>query len=163
VSEQRRALLLPQEVKELGTEEAIVFYEGLRPIRCRKIRYFADARFRQRLVPPPSAAVPKGNPRPFPATEPPAGAEADPIPRQSAAPQETASGGAQAVQEEFVIRDGTPSDIDREESLTVEDFAADISTAIPQTDRAVPDAEMEAVAKEFLATLKKQPEARNGR
>ena len=39
VSEQRRALLLPQEVKELGAEEAIMFYEGLRPIRCQKIRY----------------------------------------------------------------------------------------------------------------------------
>ena len=49
VSEQRRALLLPQEVKELGPDEAIVFLEGLRPIRCRKIRYFEDRRFRARL------------------------------------------------------------------------------------------------------------------
>ena len=31
VSEQRRSLLLPQEVKELGQEHAIIFYEGLRP------------------------------------------------------------------------------------------------------------------------------------
>ena len=64
VSEQRRALLLPQEVKELGTEEAIIFYEGLRPIRCRKIRYFEDARFRARLLPPPPVA---GVLRQFPA------------------------------------------------------------------------------------------------
>src|SRR5882762_3274149 len=60
VSEQRRPLLLPQEVKELGSEEAIVFGEGLRPIRCRKIRYFADRRFRKRLRPPPASAVPGG-------------------------------------------------------------------------------------------------------
>ena len=58
VSEQRRALLLPQEVKELGAEEAIIFYEGLRPIRCRKIRYFQDRRFKARLMPPPEHATP---------------------------------------------------------------------------------------------------------
>jgi type IV secretion system protein VirD4 len=59
-SEQRRALLLPQEVKELGREEAIVFCEGLRPIRCQKIRYFADRRFRSRLLPAPEKPVPHG-------------------------------------------------------------------------------------------------------
>src|SRR3989440_5532816 len=53
VSEQRRALLLPQEVKALGPEEAIIFYEGLRPIRGRKIRYYQDRRFIARLLPPP--------------------------------------------------------------------------------------------------------------
>ena len=41
-------------------EEAIVFYEGLRPIRCRKIRYFADRRFRKRLLPPPAVPLPPG-------------------------------------------------------------------------------------------------------
>src|SRR6202041_445859 len=58
VSEQRRALLLPQEVKALGAEEAIIFYEGLRPIRCKKIRYFQDHRFTTRLMPPPERAAP---------------------------------------------------------------------------------------------------------
>ena len=57
VSEQRRALLLPQEVKELGNEESLILYEGLRPIRCRKIRYFRDRSFQARLMPPPSAPV----------------------------------------------------------------------------------------------------------
>ena len=52
ISEQRRALLLPQEVKALGNDHAIIFYEGLRPIRCKKIRYFQDKRFAQRLLPP---------------------------------------------------------------------------------------------------------------
>ena len=46
-SEQRRPLLLPQEVQTLGSDDAIIFYEGLRPIRCKKIRYFADRRFRR--------------------------------------------------------------------------------------------------------------------
>ena len=52
-SEQRRPLLLPQEVKELPPDQAIIFYEGLRPIRCRKIRYYADRIFKKRLRPPP--------------------------------------------------------------------------------------------------------------
>ena len=51
VSEQARALLLPQEVKEIGNDNALIFYEGLRPIRCKKIRYYADRRFRARLLP----------------------------------------------------------------------------------------------------------------
>lgn len=52
-SEQRRPLLLPQEVKELPPDQAIIFYEGLRPIRCRKIRYYADRIFKKRLRAPP--------------------------------------------------------------------------------------------------------------
>jgi type IV secretion system protein VirD4 len=168
VSEQRRALLLPQEVKELGTEEAIVFYEGLRPIRCRKIRYFADARFRQRLLPPPAAPVPRGNvglPPPVAAAEePPAVAETAPIRTRPAQTPEARSGGTRTVQEQIVIRDGTPSDIDREESLTLDDFAADFSKLqFPQKEGPLPHAEVDAVAKQFLDTLKGQPEVRDGR
>ncbi len=59
VSQQARALLLPQEAKEIGTDNALIFYEGLRPIRCQKIRYYADRRFRPRLLlPPPRHATP---------------------------------------------------------------------------------------------------------
>ena len=50
-SEQRRALLLPQEVKTLGPDHALIFCEGLLPIRCRKIRYFQERRFKVRLFP----------------------------------------------------------------------------------------------------------------
>jgi hypothetical protein len=45
-------------VKELGADQALIFYEGLRPVKCQKIRYFADARFRARLLPPPPRAIP---------------------------------------------------------------------------------------------------------
>ncbi len=54
VSEHARALLLPQEVKEIGIHAALIFYENVRPIRCTKIRYYADRRFKRRLLPPPS-------------------------------------------------------------------------------------------------------------
>lgn len=53
ISDQRRALLLPQEVKEIGTDHAIIFYEGLRPILNHKIRYFEDERFKARRARPP--------------------------------------------------------------------------------------------------------------
>jgi type IV secretion system protein VirD4 len=58
VSEQKRPLLLPQEVKELGKNHEILFYEGVRPILARKNRYYRDPLFRKRLFPPPKSSVP---------------------------------------------------------------------------------------------------------
>jgi type IV secretion system protein VirD4 len=57
VSEQKRALLLPQEVKELGRDNELVLYEGLRPILAKKNRYYQDPFFKKRLFPPPARAV----------------------------------------------------------------------------------------------------------
>ena len=57
ISEQARRLLLPQEVKELGPDRMILFYEGLRPVLARRIFYFRDRFFAARELPPPS--VPK--------------------------------------------------------------------------------------------------------
>jgi type IV secretion system protein VirD4 len=51
ISEQKRPLLLPQEIKELGRDREILICEGLRPILARKNRYFQDRRLRARLVP----------------------------------------------------------------------------------------------------------------
>ena len=56
--EERRALMLPQELKSLGKDKEIILYEGLaQPILCEKIRYFEDPYFKQRLL--PSAPVPE--------------------------------------------------------------------------------------------------------
>ena len=52
-SEQRRALLLPQEFKELGRERLVVICENCKPILAEKIRYFSDKAFKSRLVPAP--------------------------------------------------------------------------------------------------------------
>jgi len=54
ISDQRRELLLPHEVKEIGTDQAISFYERLRPILSHTIRYFEDRRFKARLARPPA-------------------------------------------------------------------------------------------------------------
>ena len=54
VSDQRRALLLPQEIKEIGQWKEIVMLENTKPILCEKIRYFDDPIFTGRLFPPPA-------------------------------------------------------------------------------------------------------------
>ena len=141
VSDQRRALLLPQEVKALGNEQAIVFYEGLRPIRCRKIRYFEDPRFTRRLLPAPEvpqqkaaeAQTPSGNP-----------------PSARTAPSEA----VRAV--ETVERDATAEDIERIESLTLEDFAADFSAVELPAEGRMSEDQMKDAVESFLETLRER-------
>ena len=48
-SDQRRALLLPQEFKELGPERLVVIFENCKPILGEKIRYHRDKVFKERL------------------------------------------------------------------------------------------------------------------
>lgn len=52
-SEQRRALLLPQEFKELGSERMVVILENCKPILGKKIRYHRDKAFTSRLLKAP--------------------------------------------------------------------------------------------------------------
>ena len=47
-SDQRRALMLPQEIRELGTDNEIVTLENTKPILCKKIRYYKDPEFTKR-------------------------------------------------------------------------------------------------------------------
>ncbi|MBS1943310.1 MAG: type IV secretory system conjugative DNA transfer family protein [Bacteroidetes bacterium] len=49
VSDQRRALLLPQEITSLGQDAELVALENVLPIKAKKVRYFADAKFMDRL------------------------------------------------------------------------------------------------------------------
>ena len=155
LSQQRRALLLPQEVKELGTEEAIVFYEGLRPIRCRKIRYFTDPRFRKRLLPPPPAPLPPGRTAPVSppaACEPPSAGSCN----EALGTPDTATAAAQPRKEDVVIREGTVEDIERIESLTLEDFATDFSKVrIPDKEGSLSDGEMKVAVDTFLSSIER--------
>lgn len=48
VSDQKRALMLPQELKELGQWTEIVSLENCKPIKCDKIKYFEDPDFTSR-------------------------------------------------------------------------------------------------------------------
>lgn len=52
-SEERRALMLPQELKAMGPDKQIIFCEGLaHPALCEKIRYFKDKWFKDRVKTP---------------------------------------------------------------------------------------------------------------
>lgn len=44
-SEERRALFLPQEIKELPQDDELIFFEGCKPIRAKKNWFFKDKSF----------------------------------------------------------------------------------------------------------------------
>lgn len=157
VSEQRRALLLPQEVKSLGSGEAIIFYEGLRPIRCKKIRYFDDHRFKARLLPPPVRAAPLYI---APGTAPIESArwiaekdsETGAIMSAAAELHSMPSGGS-------TVREATAEDLERLESLKLEDFAADFSKVdIPDKAEGerMTSEELHRAVDSFLATIRER-------
>jgi type IV secretion system protein VirD4 len=75
-SDQRRALMLPQELMQLSDKALIVLKAGLSPTRGRKLVYYRDRRFTDRLrppPPPPAATAPRAPtpppPEPLPLTE----------------------------------------------------------------------------------------------
>ncbi len=55
--ETARPLLTPGEVMQLPTDEAVVMVSSVAPIKAKKLRYFADANFKQRVLPPPAVAA----------------------------------------------------------------------------------------------------------
>ena len=146
VSEQRRALLLPQEVKEIGTEQAVVSYEGLRPIRCRKIRYFSDRRFSARLLPPPEVPSPNWT------------ADREEIPaetlRSPAPPGPASKSSTETEGDPYVIRDATAADVERIDELGLEDYHVDFSElAVPDHEGPATTEELEAMKVSFLGTI----------
>lgn len=51
-SDERRALLLPQELKAMGDDKQILLVEGMaHPVMSDKIRYFKESAFKERLLP----------------------------------------------------------------------------------------------------------------
>ena len=150
VSDQRRALLLPQEVKELGPDEAIIFLEGVRPIRCRKIRYFEDRRFRARLLAPPVLAPGIA----------PISRETPPADFASTRVDRSLSGTADAAP---TTRAATIEDLDHMEKLTLDDFETDFSRVeMPVTEpgERLTEQELGAAVEDFLASLKGEERTR---
>jgi type IV secretion system protein VirD4 len=60
VSEHRRALMLPQELKLLPKSKAFILGTGFPPVIADKLIYFDDRAFLQRLLPAPVQSIPKG-------------------------------------------------------------------------------------------------------
>ncbi|WP_420177233.1 conjugal transfer protein TraG [Kerstersia gyiorum] len=55
--ETARPLLTPGEVMQLPPDEAVVMVSSLPPIKTKKLRYYADANFKQRVFSPPALAA----------------------------------------------------------------------------------------------------------
>jgi type IV secretion system protein VirD4 len=53
-SEQVRPLLTPGQVRELPDDTQLIFVNGCKPIRCRKVRYYEEPPFTARLRDPPT-------------------------------------------------------------------------------------------------------------
>jgi len=53
-SDQRRALMLPQELVLTKYEDEYLLKGGIRPIQAKKILYYKDPVFKKRLLPPPA-------------------------------------------------------------------------------------------------------------
>ena len=54
--ETARPLLTPGEVMQLPPDDAVVMVSSMAPIKARKLRCYADANFKQRVLPPPELA-----------------------------------------------------------------------------------------------------------
>lgn len=55
-SDQRRALMMPQELMQMPKGDLLLLRGGIAPVRARKIEYFRSRRFTQRISEPPKVA-----------------------------------------------------------------------------------------------------------
>ncbi|HCA7628196.1 TPA: conjugal transfer protein TraG [Pseudomonas aeruginosa] len=55
--ETARPLLTPGEVMQLPPDESVVMVSSVAPIKAKKLRYYADANFKRRVLPPPVLAA----------------------------------------------------------------------------------------------------------
>lgn len=155
ISEQKRPLLLPQEIKELGRDKEILIYEGLRPILATKNRYFQDRRLRTRLFPPPTHASP--HPGPATGTGPVDGTAGSTLGEFSIEPASRPSEPAQLRKPR--TRQATIADLERIDSLTLDDFAVDWSRVeIPDkpADERLTSEELHRAVESFLATIRER-------
>ena len=139
VSEQPRRLLLPQEIKELGADRMILFYEGLRPVLARRITYWRDPVFAKRELAPPE--VPR--------------LDVAAIRRRMSELATTDDEQSIMVQPSHrpVLRPITPADVEHLDELTLEDFSLDFENVEIPKGRPMTDAEVNQAVDRFLAAL----------
>jgi len=53
---QKRPLMLPQELKNMGADREVILLENCAPLLAEKIRYYEDRRYRARVLPAPEVA-----------------------------------------------------------------------------------------------------------
>lgn len=150
-SEQKRDLLLPQEVKAIGKLKEIIFLEDTRPILAHKIRYWKDAVFKARLTDPAAVRQISFNLAP----PPPPRAKKEDKAKQGAKAAGGEVRGLDPAHEGKPWREMAPitvQDMDRVDNLNLKDFSGDFdSIEIP--GEPITDAEMDKVVNDFLATI----------
>jgi type IV secretion system protein VirD4 len=162
VSEQKRPLMLPQEVRSLGKTKEIVFTEDTPPILCRKIRYYKVPALRNRIRKPP--AVPAielrragGHPHREDVAEPVETADSNgsSVPdAESDTPREALN--TVGADTSLRVHEASVEDIDRADTLTLEDFETDFSrVAIPEHDGPLTPPELQTAVTDFLDTLER--------
>lgn len=159
VSEQKRPLMLPQEVRAFGKAKEIIFTEDTPPILCRKIRYYQVPALRNRIRKPP--AVPTielrqdgAHPHHDGGAEPEsvesskvsaAGAPSD------APPEASNTGSADTT---VRVHEATVEDVDRADTLTLEDFETDFSRVdIPEQEDPLTPEQLKTAVTNFIDTL----------
>ncbi len=50
INQQERALMLPQELKQMGNDKSIIIMEDCKPIKAQKIKYYEDVNFTKKLI-----------------------------------------------------------------------------------------------------------------
>jgi type IV secretion system protein VirD4 len=129
-SDQRRMLLLPQEVKELGDDKEIIIYEGIRPILAEKIIYYQDKNFKNRLLRPPEVK------RITPVSG-----------HQTTSSYEDTSLEGQG---NIIYRPMTLDDIENIDNLPLTVFSLDLESIIPRTGQPLEGEEIKAAAQRYL-------------
>lgn len=56
-SDQRRALMMPQELMQMARSDMLILRGGIAPIRARKLLYYKMPAFKRRIIPPPEIAA----------------------------------------------------------------------------------------------------------
>lgn len=140
ISEHSRALLLPQEVIQMGKKSAILLMEYCLPIKCRRIIWYKDPLFKER-----------GNGRDGVRWISPEVPEIDPGRRAKGKVQYTPSKLNQAANT-MLERPITAEDIERIDEMDLENFSCDFSQIeIPEND--ISDEAMDGLVNQFFNQL----------
>ena len=145
-SDQKRALLMPQEVKQIGKQRELIFLENVRPILAGKISYWKVRVFKRRQMP---------------------AYEFDPIEIDMLPPSVTTTLTEQSPKTEQtrknakksdakitpLVRDFSSEDVGRMESLSLTDFDADFSEIDIPTSEPISDEDMEKAFASFVKTI----------
>lgn len=131
ISEQRRALFLPQEIKEIGKHREIIFMENVRPILAEKIVYYKDREFKKRLLPP---------------------IEVEPLILPSLAFSLNYGSGASQASISSEIREITAEDLQTMDNLDLSDFSCNFDDIeIPKDP--ISDEEMKRVVDDLIQSM----------